>query len=90
MANKKKEEDKDKRECYECWRRRFRREMTEMARASKMDLPSAFDQYITEREERSKEVRTTLIDLRDESLELRLLAGDHYMNRYVDHEKKET
>jgi hypothetical protein len=80
--------EEDRRKCYDCWRRRFRREMTEQAGALGQPLSASFNAIITKREEESKELRERLMLLRDETLELQILAGDHYMGRYVEHEKK--
>lgn len=90
MEKQKKKGDggEDRRECYDCWRRRYRRDMTAQAQAAVSELPVTFDVWITEKEEKSKELREQLMLLRDEMLELRLLAGDHYMGRYEDNEEK--
>jgi len=77
----------DKKECYECWRRQFRKEMTEKAGASDLDLAKEFNILISKREEELESVREKFTSLRDEIQELRLLAGDHFMGRYVDEEE---
>jgi hypothetical protein len=89
MTNKDKGKEVDKKECYDCWRRRFRREMTEKAQASNSEMAKEFDAYIREREGVLESLREKFTTLRDEILELRLLAGDHFMNRYVAQEEKE-
>ena len=88
MAVKEKKEP-DKKECYDCWRRRFRREMTEKATASGSDMAKELNLLITKREEDLESVREKFTSLRDEIQELRLLAGDHFMDRYVDTEEDE-
>jgi hypothetical protein len=89
MTNKDKGKEVDKKECYDCWRRRFRREMTEKAKASNSEIAKEFDVYISEREGVLESLREKFTTLRDEILELRLLAGDHFMNRYNEHEERE-
>ena len=88
MEIKKRDTQQEKRECFECWRRRFRKEMTAAAQLLKTELPVAFESLISKREKEEKEVREKLISVRDEIHELRLLAGDHYLGRYSDDEKK--
>lgn len=85
----KENKEPSKKECYDCWRRRFRREMTENAMASGSDMAKEFDRLITKREEDLESVREKFTALRDEIQELRLLAGDHFMGRYVEHEERE-
>jgi hypothetical protein len=84
----KEKKEPNKKECYDCWRREFRREMTEKAIASGPDMAKEFDRLITKREEDLEIVREKFTSLRDEIQELRLLAGDHFMDRYVEHEEE--
>jgi len=72
----------DKKECYECWRRKFRREMTEAANIPSSDMATEFNKSISKREEELERKREEFTSLRDEIQELRLLAGDHFMGRY--------
>jgi hypothetical protein len=88
MIAKDKGKEVDKKECYDCWRRRFRRDMTEKAQASNSEIAKVFDTDIRERESVLESLREKFTTLRDEILELRLLAGDHFMNRYEEHEEK--
>lgn len=82
-----KKNTKDDDTCRDCWKRRFRSEMMKLFSES-ANGPKFFNEELTLREELYDAMRRDGRDVYDEITEIRSLAGDVFMDRYSNEEKK--
>lgn len=74
--------------CRDCWRKRFREDLMELLSSTGSDASVFFNDELALREKLYDEMRLEARDVYDEITEVRALAGDVFMNRYSEEEKK--